>query len=263
VNVLDVDNIRSSISTKSREYVDVLEVFSEIESTNSFLMAQPRPAAGRFRVAIAEHQTAGRGRLDRTWQSPASTGLCMSMSYSFANTPENLPALSLVVGISVVQALGELDIHGIGLKWPNDVIACDGKVGGILTEVMPGKSDSVSVVIGLGLNVDLQAAAHELNVRGKLGKATDLKCCAEKLPGLSAMSAAIVDNLFDALIQFDADGFQPFYEAWPKFDWLRGQKIVVEVADGQIEGLVQGIEDDGALMVGDERVYSGSVSRIG
>lgn len=187
----------------------------------------------------------------------------MSTSYSFANVPENLPVLSLVVGISVAKALGDMNIPGIGLKWPNDIIACDGKVGGILTELMPGKGDSVSVVTGLGLNIDLQAAEHELDVSGKLGKATDLKCCAEKLPDLSAMSATIIDSLFRAFTKFDADGFQPFYEAWRKFDWLQGQKVVVEVAEGQVEGLVQGIEDDGALLVGDERVYSGSVTRIG
>ena len=234
MSVLNVESIRGRITKNSGAYLDLLEVFSGIESTNSYLMAQPRPPVGCFRVAIAEHQTAGRGRLDRTWQSPPSSGLYMSMSYSFAKIPENLPPLTLAVGIGIAKAMGELDIRGIGLKWPNDIIACDGKVGGILTEVMPGKSETVSVVVGLGLNIDLHSAKQELNLRGPLEKATDLRCCAEQLPDWSAMSATIIDALFNTLVRFDADGFRPFFETWPQFDWLRGQRVVVEVAEGGI-----------------------------
>jgi BirA family biotin operon repressor/biotin-[acetyl-CoA-carboxylase] ligase len=153
--MLNPDNIRLPISGAPGACLEILEVFSEIESTNSYLLDQPAPPPGRFRVAVADYQTAGRGRMDRTWHSPPSSGLCLSMAYTFRQVPAKLPGLTLALGIGAVEALRRLGISGIGLKWPNDIIAHDGKLGGILTEVRNSASDSVTVVAGIGLNVDL------------------------------------------------------------------------------------------------------------
>ncbi len=72
---LDAELIRQPFSELTRERLDSLEVFAEIESTNSYLLEQAAPMPGRFRVALAEHQTAGRGRMDRLWHSPKSTSV--------------------------------------------------------------------------------------------------------------------------------------------------------------------------------------------
>jgi len=120
MSLLTADSIRAPISGESRSHLDILEVFSEIGSTNSYLLDQPCPAPGRYRVALAEHQTAGRGRMDHGWYSPPSSGLCMSMAFTFRRTPENLPSLSLAIGTGIAQTLERLGIRGIGLKWPNE-----------------------------------------------------------------------------------------------------------------------------------------------
>jgi BirA family biotin operon repressor/biotin-[acetyl-CoA-carboxylase] ligase len=263
MNPLTVDSVCEPISGESRSHLDILEVFSEIESTNSYLLDQPCPMPGRYRVALAEYQTAGRGRMDRSWYSPPSSGLCMSIAFTFRRMPENFPSLSLAIGTAVAQALERFGSRGIGLKWPNDIVARGGKLGGVLSEVSPVNGDGVTVVVGIGLNIDLENSAAESTITSRLGRVVDLASCCDELPSRAAIAAAIVENLFETMSRFDVDGFSPFREAWQKYDWLRGQEVTIETADGLTAGIAEGIDTDGALLLianGDrQRVTSGSL----
>ena len=207
MNKLDADSIRQPISGVPGARLEILEVFSEIESTNSYLLDQPAPPPGRFRVAVADYQTAGRGRMDRTWQSPPSSGLCLSMAYTFRQVPSKLPGLTLALGIGAIEALHGLGINGIGLKWPNDIIAHDGKLGGILTEVRNGASDSVTVIAGIGLNVELPVDMRTLDKGPTTSKIVDLKDCTAEPPSREKLSVAVIESLFDCMVRFEADGF--------------------------------------------------------
>lgn len=263
MSLLTADNVRQPISGESRKHLDILEVFAEIESTNSYLLDQPCPAPGRYRVVIAEHQTAGRGRMDRTWYSPASSGLSLSLSFTFRSMPENFPSLSLAIGIGVVQALERFGIQGIGLKWPNDIVARDGKLGGVLTEVLPANAEGVTVVVGIGLNIDFEETGAQSVIPTNIGRVVDLASFCDKIPSRAAMSAAVIECLFDTMVRFEAEGFEPFYELWQQYDWLRGQHAQIETADSLVPGVVDGIDTDGALLlkIDDERrrFSSGSV----
>lgn len=152
---LDSDVIRRSLDEATARRLEILEVFSEIDSTNTYLMQQPGPFPGQVRVAVTDNQTAGRGRHGRTWQSPAGSGLCLSMAYSFASSPADFPALTLAIGLGAISALQSLGVGGVQLKWPNDLIVMNGKLGGILTEAQTQSAGAVTVVTGIGLNVDL------------------------------------------------------------------------------------------------------------
>lgn len=263
MTLLTADSVRQPISGESRTQLDILEVFSEIESTNSYLLDQPCPPPGRYRVVIAEHQTAGRGRMDRTWYSPATSGLSLSLAFTFRSMPENFPSLSLAIGIGVAQAIERFGIQGIGLKWPNDIVARDGKLGGVLSEVLPSNAEGVTVVVGIGLNIDFGDTGAQSMIVSSLGRVVDLASCCDELPSRSAMSAAVIECLFETMARFEADGFEPFHELWQQYDWLRGQQVQIETADGLISGMVEGIDTDGALLLktDDERrrFSSGSV----
>ena len=91
---LDGDAVRRALSAPTVSRLDAFEAFSEIDSTNSYLMHQPAPVPGRLRVAITDNQTQGRGRHGRTWVSPAGSGLCLSLAWAFAEKPAILPALT-------------------------------------------------------------------------------------------------------------------------------------------------------------------------
>jgi len=263
MNNLNAEQIRQPISDAPCSRLDYLEVFSEIESTNSYLLEKPAPLPGRFRVAIAEHQTAGRGRMDRQWYSPPLSGLCMSMSYTFEDVPKFLPAATLAIGVGVAELLEQLGIRGVGLKWPNDLIVRNGKLGGILTEVRPGDGPEMTVVVGIGINVDLGQSADTGGIKTRIGYASDLASCTDQLLSRSALSAALVETLFNTLVEFETDGFERFFNAWERYDWLRGQRISVELPNRRPHGVCQGIDSDGALMLrtesGTERIMSGSI----
>lgn len=266
-NLLDAERIRAPISGLLREQLDFLEVFADIESTNSYLLKQPAPPPGRFRVALAEHQTAGRGRMDKQWHSPRSSGLCLSMAYTFDLRPQLLPCLTLAIGVGIVRSLEKLDARGIGLKWPNDLVVRDGKLGGILTEVRSTSGDEVTIVTGIGINYDLRGFPDAAGITSPLGRVSDLASCMHELPSRSAVSTALIEGLFNTLAEFEAEGFSKFAEAWEMYDWLRGQQISVDLADSCVTGICHGIESDGALILqtdtGKQRVTSGSISFSG
>ncbi len=260
---LTAESVREAITGEPRTHLDILEVFAEIESTNSYLLDQPCPLPGRYRVALAEHQTAGRGRMDRSWCSPPDSGLCMSMAFTFRSMPEYFPSLSLAIGIGIAEALERFGIEGIGLKWPNDIVARDSKLGGVLSEVLPANAEGVTVVVGIGLNIDFKDTDAVSRISSRFGHITDLASCCDSLPSHADIAAALIQCLFDTMVRFEADGFSAFCEKWPRYDWLRGQRVKIETADGLVAGVVDGVEPDGALVlkVGADtrRFISGSV----
>lgn len=263
MNTLDAESIRKPITGVPGARLDILEVFSEIESTNSYLLDQPAPPPGRFRVALADHQTAGRGRRDRIWQSPPSSGLCLSMAYTFQRVPDMLPGLTLALGIGVVEALQRLGVGGISLKWPNDIMALDRKLGGILTEARNG-DNGVTVVAGIGVNVHLPDSMRTLDDTALKTGIVDLKECTANPPSREKLSVVVIESLFDCMVRFESDGFARFQDEWRKYDWLLDKQIVVDKPDGPLSGIADGVNDDGALIIRTDRdrrcIITGSVT---
>ena len=264
---LDARLIRGSLSAEPSAKLDDLELFGSIVSTNTYLLSQPSPEAGRYRVAIADHQTSGRGRHHRRWISPPGAGLCFSLAYTFHEHPDQLPSLTLAIGLGVVYALQQLGIDGIRLKWPNDIVALDGKLGGILTEVQSRATAGVTIVTGVGLNLRLPDGA-EIGIDSDWARrAVDVSEVTDTPPTREVIAAAIIESLHGVLRKFDALGFVGFAKDWDKHDWLRGRAVTVELPDKQLNGIAAGVDTDGALLVdtGNEktRVVSGSVVLAG
>lgn len=260
---LDASVVRRPLTATSTSKLDQIEVFRNIDSTNSYLMQQPAPTAGRFRVALADHQTAGRGRHDRIWQSPPGAGLCLSIAYTFAAMPDKLPNLTLSLGVGVVHALSALGIDGISLKWPNDIVASNGKLGGMLAEVKSKSGSNVTVVAGIGLNVDLTEPLELGAEQEWAQRVVDLKSINAKPPSREILAGTFIEHLSATLVEFDELGFDRFVDKWRELDWLLGKQITVAMADRQITGTAAGVDIDGALLVDTEksleRVISGSI----
>jgi BirA family biotin operon repressor/biotin-[acetyl-CoA-carboxylase] ligase len=260
---LDASAVRRPLSDYTSAKLDVLELFDEIASTNTYLMSQPAPAAGRCRVAIADHQTSGRGRHNRQWISHPGDALCLSLAYTFAKTPQHLSALTLALGVGVVGALRGLKVTGVRLKWPNDIVALDGKLGGILTEVQPGQGDGVTVVAGIGMNIYFRDSIDFGAESNWAHRPVGLNSIADEVPAGELLAGTVIENLYATLSGFEASGLDGFREVWQQHDWLLGREIIVETADKQICGIAAGVDVDGALLVdtpnGPTRVISGSI----
>lgn len=263
----DVGNIQRSLSGLASSKLEKLDAFSSITSTNTYLLSQPAPPTGRYRVAVADHQTSGRGRHYRHWMSAPGSSLCLSVAFTFGRPVEQLAGLTLAIGTGVVGALQQLGFNEVALKWPNDIVALDSKLGGILTEVQPGKAPGTTVVTGVGLNVQLPEDTDFGAGSDWSGRAVDLKSVRQELPERDLLTATMIDHLFSTCSQFDELGFAGFAEGWQQHDWLRDREVVVDLPDKRVTGIAAGIDDDGALLIDSKgslsRVISGSIVMAG
>lgn len=264
MTTLDADAIHTLLDDDTRVAVERLETFAEIDSTNSYLMGQPGPQPGCMRIAATLNQTAGRGRHGKKWLSPPGSGLCVSMAYTFASRPENLPALTLAIGLGAIAALQSCEVRGVMLKWPNDLVFDGGKLGGILTEANARGTKAIGIVTGIGINIDGAAAfEHELGP-DRLLPPVDLRGCAAALPSRDQVTAHLIHSIRATLAEYEVGGFVSFLRRWRLYDWLRGRHVSVETQGRHVTGTAAGIGEDGALLVvtdNDEkqRITSGSV----
>ncbi len=264
---LDAGLVLRSLGEQPATKLDELEIFASITSTNTHLLAQPPPAPGRMRVAIADHQTAGRGRHERRWLSPPGAGLYLSLAYSFDEPPGLLPALTLAIGVGIMDAMRELQIEGVDLKWPNDIVALDGKLGGVLTEAQSGPGDAVTIVTGIGLNIELHEPLEFGAESDWAQRAVDLKSVQSQYPAREIIAGTLIGSLYAAISRFASHGFDAFVDEWRCHDWLHGQTITVDTAGRQFTGVAAGVDADGALLVDvggvRERILSGSIVMAG
>ena len=263
MNSIDAAAIRDALSPASVATMAQLDVFPEIDSTNAWLMAQPVPATGMHRVAVADHQTAGRGRGGKRWLSAPGSSLCLSIAHTFRETPDNMAALTLAVGVAAVHALRDAGADGIRLKWPNDIVAGDGKLGGMLAESHYRSEGNPAVVIGIGINLELPPDILASVDPGWAQTPADLTSILGRRVSKESLYAAMIDHIVDALLTFEQRGFGAFVDTWRRYDWLHGRAITIEQPGGTISGTASGIDGDGALLVqqaaATRRVISGSI----
>lgn len=261
---LNADRIRQLLQANATASIEQLDVFSEIESTNSFLLDAPAPSPGLFRVAVTESQTGGRGRLDRRWFSHSASSICLSLSHTFVNMPRNPSCLTLATGIGIIESLAYEKVNGINLKWPNDLMIDGRKVGGILTEMMSGKP--ATVVIGVGLNVDLTGVDSNGSDAELIANACDLRTCNPSLPDRLVLVATLIASVLSTFRQFEREGFKAYMPAWKNVDFLRGKQVVVKQVENTMLGIARGIADNGELLLstsnGTKSVVSGSVRLV-
>jgi BirA family transcriptional regulator, biotin operon repressor / biotin---[acetyl-CoA-carboxylase] ligase len=214
---------------------------------------------------LAEYQTAGRGRRGRPWVAPPGGAICLSFSWNFSDVPEDLGALGLVIGVCELRALRTLGISHAKLKWPNDLMVDDKKLGGILIELRAESDGPAYVVIGVGLNVALGAPL--LAKIAETGMApTDLVSAGLAQPSRNAVAGAILNACVQGLLEFEREGLRPFLEEWAEADALRGRMVSLRGAGGDVvHGLARGVDLHGALLVetlgeGLRKFVSGEVS---
>lgn len=273
VELLDADCMRAEASRLGRRLPDALDVHFQIESTNEHLYAAPAPLPGAARVGFAELQTAGRGRRGRRWIAPFGSGLTFSIAWTFAETPADLPALGLALGVAVAKTLRQLGARRVALKWPNDLLADGRKLGGLLTQLRQEAGGPATIVAGLGLNVSLPPEVREAlaqSADAAAGQpaalpATDLAgAIPAGLPSRNLIAARLVLALEDALAEFATRGFAAFIDDWCALDALRDVPVRVHQGGTELEGIARGPDRDGALLIESAgrtlRVFSGDVS---
>lgn len=265
LDLIDAEALGARLGQSLGARLGRLDVFTELESTNRHLLEASPAVPARLDVCLAEYQSMGRGRRGRVWRAPLGACLCLSVGTAFAETPPDLAALTLAVGAvarGVLVALADIDV---ALKWPNDLVAGDAKLGGILVELAAEAHGGCHVVIGIGVNVELSAALRRELCAWPAGAADLATLAGERLPSRTTLAAALVEGLATLVAEYPRTGFAPYRALWRGADYLRGKAVRVEAAAGARQGTACGIDDDGALLLGleaggEQRVISGDVS---
>ncbi len=219
---------------------------AETGSTNDDARVLARAGAPEGTVVLAGMQSAGRGRLGRTWASPEG-GAYLSLVLRPPLSPAQVAPLSLAIGLGVARALRGLGTEAM-LKWPNDVVLPDGKVAGILLE-MSAEADSVEwVVAGIGLNVVRPEDSSHLS----MDPTASPSFVADRVDVTRRqVAAAVLDGVAEIYERFTAAGFASLADEWNGLDSLRGQDVVVRDAQGRVlaSGRAEGVDDEGRLRV--------------
>ncbi len=240
--LLDAATIYSVVGNDVSSRINHLEILESVNSTNTYLLTKPILQSGA--ICIAEHQTEGRGRRGRTWLSPASGNLYLSLAWDFLMDIGNLNGLALAVGVAVTEALNSYGISRIRLKWPNDIFFTHRKLAGILIEIAKSSKKSCHAVVGIGLNIFLPEEIANINQPW-----IDIYTIEKKAPDRNLIAGLILREVIIAFTLFQEQGLAAFHGRWRELDLLLGQKFCVQTPQGEIEGIGAGIDETGNLQL--------------
>lgn len=233
--------------------------FESLPSTNRWCLDNlPLPHGT---VVTADHQTAGHGRFERPWLAMPGKSLALSIVLHTAHLPVPAPNIGQCAALAV-RAMLETNGIAAKVKWPNDVIADDHKIAGILAE--QGK-DGNALVLGVGINLNI--AREEFAGNGLASIATSMALATGKPHPPAEVCAGFLDAFAAIWGACAAGGLAHLCQTWRRHDWLADREIAVRLSGGELRGRYEGIDDTGALVLADaagERhtVLTGDVRKI-
>ncbi|MDR0379672.1 MAG: biotin--[acetyl-CoA-carboxylase] ligase [Candidatus Accumulibacter sp.] len=234
-----------------------LAAVAECPSTNTVLMRWAVEGAPSGTVLVADRQTAGRGRRGRVWAASPEASLTFSVLWGFPGELVRLSGLSLAVGVAVARALARCGADGIRLKWPNDILYDDAKLGGILVELCDGGDGVARAVVGIGLNLRLPENLGDAG--STFLPVTALERILAASPDRNVLLSSLLTELAEVFDRFTADGFSGLREAWQACHAWQERPVRL-LRDGRVEteGVCLGADADGALLL---RTADGRLTR--
>jgi len=239
-----------------------IHYFDEVGSTQRVAAELAGEGAAQGTVVIAERQSAGRGRMGRSWHSPAGVNLYMTIILRPSMPLGQVPRLSLVAGVAAAEALETVAPGIVALKWPNDLWLSGRKACGIIAEAVTDATQGLRcVLLGIGINVNLALNDIPPDLRDK---ATSVRIATGHACDRIELAAALFNRLHSRYMEIEANGFAAVRPAWERYSALTGRRVTVLDADARMAGVVRGIDDDGALLIdtdaGPARILTGDVS---
>jgi BirA family biotin operon repressor/biotin-[acetyl-CoA-carboxylase] ligase len=214
-----------------------LHEYSEVDSTN--FVARALPA---WNAALADTQTAGRGRFQRTWVSDGG-GLWLSAVVPVAEKKESFQVLPLVAGLAVVEALKIVGVTNLRLRWPNDIMVGELKLAGLLLDTF----DPRLAIIGLGINVTNHPATQDRSLRGTATRLADI---ISEPPGLTELAAIVLEHLRRRVNELAAGGFAPLHSFVNEL-WGGTPRVNLELDKCFRQGVFRGVDERGRLLLCD------------
>ena len=212
-------------------------------------------------VIVADQQSSGKGRMGRRWESPAGVNLYASILLRPAILPIDAPKLTFLSAVAVCQAILTATGLRATVKWPNDVLLNGRKVAGLLNE-MSAETDRVNyVVLGIGVNLNMRKDQFPEDLRYPATSLAIVKGSPVSRLDFTRILLQKIDILYQIFLE---RGSEPVLDAWVQLCEMTGKAVRVDCNDLQLEGVMTGIAEDGALLVCTtkgriERIYAGDV----
>jgi BirA family biotin operon repressor/biotin-[acetyl-CoA-carboxylase] ligase len=243
-----------------------IHLFDEVRSTNEVLRDMARAGAGAGTVVLAECQTAGRGRAGQPWFSPPGVNLYASALFRPAIPPKAVTVFSFIASLALADAIQEL-VPGVAIKWPNDILVKGKKVAGVLAEAATVDDRVESVILGVGVNLNVTRRMLADALGDAAHAATSLREVLNRAVDRNAFTATFLNYLDEWHTIHAARGSGAVLDAWRERDILTGRRVQVREGARAFDGRVRGLDADGHLEVEDSlgrtrRVVAGEIRSI-
>ncbi|WP_338521469.1 biotin--[acetyl-CoA-carboxylase] ligase [Candidatus Legionella polyplacis] len=221
-----------------------LYIFKSLKSTNQFLKKLPYKSI--LEICCSEQQTNGKGKNNKKWISPFGKNIYLSSKWNLKCKSYLLSGLSLIVGLSIIDSLKFKNIEqDLKIKWPNDIFWKNKKMGGILIENNIKCNNLQTIVIGIGLNINLNPYKYS----SKKNLFCSLHEVTKKKYNRNHLIANLLCSLNNNLKLFLKTGFHSFLNKWKKFDYLFEKYIGISQSKKKLFGIYKGINNNGHLIL--------------
>jgi BirA family biotin operon repressor/biotin-[acetyl-CoA-carboxylase] ligase len=242
---INVDAIKPALHT--RLIGKVIQYWAELDSTNAALTRLAVEGAEEGTVVIADAQSAGRGRLGKTWFSPPGVNLHLSVLLKPTIPVQEARILTLIGSLAIAEAL---EIHGVKaqVKWPNDVLVNDKKIAGVLADVRLQHGGIASLILGMGVNLNIDRPTIDRYFGEAAAGATSLYEASGHLTNRAAFAATLLEHLEQHYLAFLEKGKAIVLEQWRRHSFL-GRRVRIREEDLDVEGIALNLDEEGCLIV--------------
>lgn len=249
--MLKLELVRSRLATSTTVGRD-LRVLGSVPSTNAVLRELAKAGAAEGTVVIADEQTAGHGRLRKSWFSPPGVNLYASVLFRPAVPVREVPAFSFITSLALADAIAAEGVAP-AIKWPNDVLVGRRKVAGSLAEFASGGKKVDYVILGVGVNLNVTKAALAAALGAEAPAAGSVAEAAGREIDRSVFAASFLGFLDQWARAYVERGPAPVLEAWKDRDILTGRRVQVRGEGETFDGRVLGVDREGYLILRDPR----------
>jgi len=261
LDLLNDELICSKLSKEVRDKLFQIDIQKQVNSTNDCIAKFELPSNDHFSVMLAEMQTAGKGRRGKVWQSPYAANLYMSLLWSLQKPLSEIGALSPLLAISIVRALEDLDVSGLGLKWPNDIYCHNQKLAGLLIECSGEMNSQTKLIVGIGVNVYM---SQQENIHIDQQWTDIITHTSNQSITRNEVAASILNHVVLELNLFDRAASNSLIDDWGRWDIMKDKPVVLHSTNEDIFGTARGIDQFGHLLLetsqGLQAISAGDVS---
>ena len=238
--------ITNSLSEEALELLSKIEIKEQTNSTNDDARESLKNSSNTLSAHFAEKQSAGRGRNSRKWISPFGQNIYLSLAWQSDLSFADIEGLSLAIGVEIAESLKNNTDEVIKIKWPNDLLINQEKLGGILIETSGGKKDNLEIIIGIGINVFMK---NENTIEIDQDW-TSLENYKNRSLDRNLIAANLLNSLVQLITRFKTIGFGGYKEAFESRNALMNKDCEI-LANGIVDyhGSVVGINEKGELLI--------------